>query len=120
MAFALMGGRCEVSRTCSDLLKRSKNLQENMESLKAAAALPKDHRPIERLGVMSQIEMYNFMRGTRVSALASFERGAKAHHRIAPFGGSDPSCWIGAEKRRIETETVPVNSFLSFDSVFGW
>lgn len=94
MAFALMGGRCEVSRTGSDLRKRSKNLQENMESLKAAAALPKDHRPIERLGVMSQIEMSNFMRGTRVSALASFERGglsAKAHHRIAPFGGSDPS-----------------------------
>lgn len=55
-----------------------------MESLKAAAALPKDHRPIERLGVMSQIEMYNFMRGTRVSALASFERGAKARHRIVP------------------------------------
>lgn len=101
MTFALMGGRCEVSRTCGDPLKRSKNLEENMESLKAAAALPKDHRPIERLGVMRQIEMYNFMRGTCVSVLASFECGglsAKAHQRVAPSADRILPVGFGAGK----------------------
>lgn len=58
-----------------------------MESLKAAAALPKDHRPIERLGVMSQIEMYDVPRVARVSVLASFERdglNTEAQPRIGP------------------------------------
>lgn len=79
-----------------------------MESLKAAAAataLPKDHRPIKRLGVMSQIEMYNVPRVTRVHVLASFERAAlnaEAQPGIGPSADRIPP--VGAAKRRIKTK----------------
>lgn len=85
-----------------------------MESLKAAAALPKDHRPIERLGVMRQIEMYNFMRRTCVNVLASFECGglsAKAHQRVAPSADRILPVGSGQEKLRIRTKSAPRNAF---------
>lgn len=91
-----------------------------MELLKAAE-LPTDRRPIERLGVMSQIEMYNVLRVTRVSVLASFERdglNAEAWPRIGP--SADRILPAGAEQCRIGTKTVSGNSFVGTDLIFGW
>lgn len=95
-------------------------MKENMESLKAASMLPKDHRPIERLGVMSQIEMYNIPRVTRVSLLASFEcdglnaevqpQIGLAAYRILP---------LGAEIEGLR-QKLSGNSFVPSDLVFGW
>lgn len=78
-----------------------------MESLKAAAALPKDHRPIEQPGVMSQNEMYNVPRVTRVSVLAPFEcdrLNPKAQPQIGPL--ADRILPVEAEKKRVRTKTV--------------
>lgn len=52
----LMDGRCEVSGA-ANLERSAKKIKKPLKSLKATAALPKDHHPIERLGVMSRIEI---------------------------------------------------------------
>lgn len=52
----LMDGRCEVSGA-ANLERSAKKIKKPLKSLKATAALPKDHHPIERLGVMSWIEI---------------------------------------------------------------
>lgn len=53
----LMDGRCEVSGR-ANLERSAKKIKKTLKSLKAtAAAHPKDHRPIERHGVMSWIEI---------------------------------------------------------------
>lgn len=52
----LMDGRCEVSRR-ANLERSAKKIKKTLKSLKATAALPVDHHPIELRRVMSWIEI---------------------------------------------------------------